>query len=135
MMHLLTPKALSFRRPNSTASYSAVLFVVRNYSLAAYLNFGPSGGVKIAEIPAPEEPHAPSQCTIHSGSLNCTVVSYAEGVQLAMKSAKAWDLMADLCSKSIVYSFSSAAHFSIRPMALAFQNKDSNGCAERTLMW
>jgi hypothetical protein len=46
------PKALSFRKPRSTTSYSAMLFVVRNSSLATYRSYEPFGGVNIAAMPA-----------------------------------------------------------------------------------
>ena len=80
IMHLRTPSALSFRKPNNTASYSAMLLVVRNSSLAAYRSLGPLGGVRITDIPAPDMPHALSQCTVQVGSSNWSVVSKAAGV-------------------------------------------------------
>ena len=70
IMHLWMPSALSFRRPNNIASYSAILLVVRNSILAAYQSLGPLGGVRIDDIPAPDMPMPPSQCTVQVGSSN-----------------------------------------------------------------
>ena len=91
MMHLQMPSALSFRRPNRTASNSAMLLVVGNCSRATYLSFGPFGGVRMVVIPTLDAPHAISQCIIHTSSSSCRVVSKAEGVQSTIKYASTWD--------------------------------------------
>ena len=70
----LTESARSFDRANIIASYSVLLFVHWNSSLTAYLSLIPDDEVKIAAIPAPTEPHAPSMCTVHIGSMTSAVL-------------------------------------------------------------
>jgi hypothetical protein len=65
--------ARSLRRPNSIASYSAMLLLhlstsTVNCSHAAYLSLMPEGDVSIAAAPASETPQAPSQYTCHDVS-------------------------------------------------------------------
>lgn len=91
-----------------------------NCSLATYRSLGPKGGVRMAETPVPAVPQVPSQCTVHSGSSNFTVVSKADGVQ-SVESANTFDFMADLCSKSTTYSLSSAAYLPIRLTKKSFK--------------
>jgi hypothetical protein len=60
-MQFWTPIALNLRRPSSTASYSAILFLhlsvsTVNYKCAAYLSLMPEGDIKIVAAPAPETP-------------------------------------------------------------------------------
>ena len=70
----LTESARSFDRANIIASYSVLLFVHWNFRLTAYLSLMPDDEVKIATIPAPAEPHAPSMCTVHIGSMTSAVL-------------------------------------------------------------
>ena len=74
MIARLTESARSFDRASMIASYSALLFVYWNSSLAAYLSLKPGDEVKIVAIPAPADPHAPSVCTVHIGSVTSTVL-------------------------------------------------------------
>ena len=102
MMQVVTPRALSLRRPRMTASYSAMLFVHLSDSRAklrraAYLCLTPAGEVMTAAAPAPAWRHAPSQWIVQT--------FYAEGsgcvigpVQSTTKSARTCDLMAVLGS-------------------------------------
>jgi hypothetical protein len=53
---LLAKSARSLKRARMTASYSALLFVHWNSSLAAYLSFMPDGEVRMVAIPAPITP-------------------------------------------------------------------------------
>jgi hypothetical protein len=64
-MQRCTPNACNLWRPNSIASYSAMLLLhlsasALNYSHAAYHNLIPEGDFNIAAAPAPEAPQAPS---------------------------------------------------------------------------
>jgi hypothetical protein len=59
-----------------------------NSSLATYLSLMPDDEVNIAAILAPADPHAPSVCTIHIGSVTSAVL-WVSGVQSAKKSARA----------------------------------------------
>jgi hypothetical protein len=68
-----THMARSFRRPNSTTSYSAMLLLhlsasTVNYSRATYLNLMPEGDFSITVAPAPKTPQAPSQYTFYGMS-------------------------------------------------------------------
>ena len=74
MIACLIESARGFDRASMIASYSALLFVHWNSSLTAYLSLIPDGEVKIAAIPAPADPHAPSMCTIHIGSVTSAVL-------------------------------------------------------------
>ena len=74
MIARLTESARSFDRANIIVSYSALLFVHWNSSLAAYLSLMLDGEVKIASILAPVDPHASSVCTIHIGSVTSAVL-------------------------------------------------------------
>ena len=69
-----TKSARSFDRASMIASYSTLLFVHWNSSLAAYTSLIPDGEVKIAAIPALAEPHAMSVCTVHIGSVTSAVL-------------------------------------------------------------
>ena len=74
MIARLTESARSFDRANIIVSYSALLFVHWNSSLAAYLSLMPDGEVKIAAILDPADCHAPSVCTVHIGSVTSAVL-------------------------------------------------------------
>ena len=58
MIACLTKSVRSFDRASMIASYSALLFVHWNSSLAAYLSLMLDGEVKIAAIPTLADPHA-----------------------------------------------------------------------------
>jgi hypothetical protein len=102
-MQVVTPRALSLRRPRMTASYSAMLFVHLSDSRAklrraAYLCLTPAGEVMTAAAPAPAWHHAPSQWIVQTFSADGS--GYVIGpVQSTMKSARTCDLMAVLGSK------------------------------------
>ena len=70
----LTESAWSVDKARMIASYSALLFVHWNSSLAAYLNLILDGEVRIAMITAPTDPHAPSMCTVQIGSVTSVVL-------------------------------------------------------------
>ena len=74
MIARLTESAGSFDRASTIALYSVLLFVHWNSSLTAYLSLILDDEVKIAAIPAPVEPHAPSMCTVHIGSMTSAVL-------------------------------------------------------------
>ena len=74
MIARLAESARSFHRASMIASYSVLLFVHWNSSLAVYLSLKPGGEVKIVAIPAPADPHALSVCTVHIGSVTSTVL-------------------------------------------------------------
>ena len=74
MIALLIESAWSFDRASMIASYSALLFVHWNSSLAAYTSLIPDGEVKIVGISAPADPHAPSVCTVQIGSVTSTLL-------------------------------------------------------------
>jgi hypothetical protein len=125
-MQVVTPSALSLRRPRMTASYSAMLLVHLSDSKAklrraAYLCLTPVGDVIIAAAPAPAWHHAPLQWMVHtfSGGSSCCRVG---PVQSTMKSARTCDLIAVLGSKVMWYPESSAAHLAIRTDASGFLN-------------
>ena len=63
----LAESAQSFDRARMIASYSTILLVLLNSSLATYLSLMPEGEVSIAPIPSPTDPHAPSICTVQIG--------------------------------------------------------------------
>jgi hypothetical protein len=103
MIHVVTPRALSLRRPRITASYSNILFVHLSDSRAklrraAYLCLIPAREVTIAATPAPAWHHAPSQWMVQTFSVlgsGCVTGP----VQSTTKSARTCDLMAVLGSK------------------------------------
>jgi hypothetical protein len=101
-MQVVTPRALSLRRPRMTASYSAMLLVHLSDSKAklrraAYLCLTPVGEVMPAAAPAPAWHHAPSQWIVHTFSTDGS--GYVIGpVQSTKKSAMTCDLMAVLGS-------------------------------------
>jgi hypothetical protein len=138
-MQVVTPSALSLRRPRMTASYSAMLLVHLPDSRAklrraAYLCLTPVGDVIIAAAPAPAWHHAPSQWMVHTfseGSSGCRV----SPVQSTMKSARTCDLIVVLGSKVIWYPESLAAHLAIQMDASEFLNSSRNPLSEviRTL--
>jgi hypothetical protein len=73
MMHVVTPSALSLRRPRMTASYSAMLLVHLSDSRAklrrvAYLCLTPVGEVMTAAAPAPAWHHASSKWIVQTFS-------------------------------------------------------------------
>ena len=70
----LIESAQSFDRASMIALYSALLFVHWNSSLTAYLSLIPDDEVMIAAIPAPVDPHAPSVCNVHIGSVTSAVL-------------------------------------------------------------
>jgi hypothetical protein len=102
MMQVVTPSALSLRRPRMTASYSAILLVHLSDSKAklghaAYLCLTPVGEVMTVATPAPAWHHAPSQWIVHTFSADgsgCVIGP----IQSTMKSARTCDLMAVLGS-------------------------------------
>jgi hypothetical protein len=102
MMQVVTPRALSLRRPRMTASYSAMLLVHLSDSKAklrraAYLCLTPVGEVMTTAAPAPAWHHAPSQWIVHTFSTDrsgCVI----SPVQSTTKSARTCDLMAVLGS-------------------------------------
>jgi hypothetical protein len=105
MMQVVTPSALSLRRPMMATSYSAILLVHLSDSRAklrraAYLCLTPAGEVMTASTHAPSWHHAPSQWMVHTFSTDVSgcVIGL---VQLTMKSARTFDLMAVLGSKVI----------------------------------
>jgi hypothetical protein len=105
MMQVVTPSALSLRRPRMTASYSAILLVHLSDSKAklrraAYLCLTPVGEVMTAAAPAPAWHHAPSQWMVHTFSVDVSGCVIGP-VQSTMKSARTCDLMAVLGSKVI----------------------------------
>ena len=103
MIHVVTLRALSLRRPRITASYSAILFVHLSDSRvklrrAAYLCLTPAGEVTTAAAPAPAWHHAPSQWIVQTFSTDGS--SYVIGpVQSTTKSSRTCDLMVVLGSK------------------------------------
>jgi hypothetical protein len=135
-MQLVTPSALSLRRPRMTASYSAMLLVhlldsKAKLRRAAYLCLTPVGDVIIAAAPAPAWHHAPSQWVVHtfSGGSSC----YRVGpVQSTMKSARTCDLIVVLGSKVMWYPESSAAHLVIRTDASGFLNSSPSHLSDVT---
>ena len=102
MMQVVTPSALSLRRPRMTASYSAMLFVHLSDSRAklrraAYLCLTPVGEVMTVAAPAPVWHHAPSQWIVQTFSADgssCVIGL----VQSMTKSARTCDLMVVLGS-------------------------------------
>jgi hypothetical protein len=102
MMQVVTPSALSLRRPRMTASYSAILLVHLSDSKAklrraAYLCLTPAGEVMTAAAPVPAWHHALSQWIIHTFSAGGS--GYVIGpVQSTTKSTKTCDLMVVLGS-------------------------------------
>ena len=125
---LRTPRALAFRRPKSRPSYSATLFVhPLKSSLTAYFNCVPEGAVSIAEAPALSLWYAPSHSSCHIDSNFHGSCEGVAGVQSAMNSAKTWDLIAVLGTKSIMCSASFVAHLPILPEASLFSNMSRRG--------
>jgi hypothetical protein len=105
IMQVVTPSALSLRRPRMTPSYSAILLVHLSDSRAklrraAYLCLTPAGEVMTAATPALAWHHAPSQWMVHTVSVDVSdcVIGL---VQSTMKSARTCDLMAVRGSKVI----------------------------------
>jgi hypothetical protein len=74
MIARLDESAWSFDRDSMIASYFALLFVHWNSRLAAYLSLMLDGEIKISAILALADPHAPSMCTIHIGSVTFAVL-------------------------------------------------------------
>jgi hypothetical protein len=62
---VFAPSAFALLSPSIRPSYSAMLFVALNSSLAAYFVQSPDGATSTAEALAPDWPHAPSVNTIH----------------------------------------------------------------------
>jgi hypothetical protein len=56
---VLAPSAFALLSPSTRPSYSAMLFVALNSSLATYLVRRPNGASNTAEAPTPEWPQAP----------------------------------------------------------------------------
>jgi hypothetical protein len=135
-MQVVTPSALSLRRPRMMASYSAMLFMHLSDSKAklrraAYLCLMPVGDVIIAAAPTPAWHHAPSQWMVHTfsrGSSCCCV----DLVQSTMKSARTYNLIVVLGSKVMWYPESSAAHLVIRTDASGFLNSSPSPLSEVT---
>ena len=135
-MQVVTPSALSLRRPRMIASYSAMLFVHMSDSKAklrrvAFLCLTPVGDVIIGAVPAPAWHHAPSQWMVQtfSGGSSCYPVSL---VKSTMKSARTCDLVAVLGLKVMWYPESSAAHLAIRADASGFLNSSFSPLSEVT---
>ena len=57
---VFAPSAFALLRPSMRPSYSAILFVALNSSLAAYFMWRPDGAIKTAKAPAPRCPQASS---------------------------------------------------------------------------
>jgi hypothetical protein len=87
-MARLAKSTRSFDRARMIVSYSMILLVHWNSSLAAYLSLMPDDEVRIATIPTPADLQAPSMCTVQIGS-EISAVLCVSGVQSAMKSARA----------------------------------------------
>jgi hypothetical protein len=105
MMQVVTPSALSLRRPRMMALYSAILLVhlsdsKAKLSHAACLCLTPMGEVMTAAAPAPAWHHAPLQWMVHTFSADVSDCVIGP-VQSTMKSARTCDLMAVLGSKVI----------------------------------
>jgi hypothetical protein len=87
------PVSMAILRPQSRASYSAMLFDAGKWRRTAYRMFSPRGETKSRPAAAPVFITEPSKYRVqHSawicGSGNCV------SVHSATKSAKIWDLMA-----------------------------------------
>ena len=123
MDSLRAPSALALRRPKNMPSYLATLFVhPLKSSLTTYLSCVPEGAVSIAEVPALSLWYAPSHSSCHIVSNFGGSCEGIAGVQSAMNSAKTWDLIAVLGTKSIVCSASFVAYLTILPEASLFSN-------------
>jgi hypothetical protein len=136
MMHVVTPRARSLRRPRMTASYFAMLLVHLSdfrakLRRAAYLYLTPTGDVIIAAAPAPAWHHAPSQWIIQI-VYECSCCGPTGPVQSTMKSAKTCNLIAVLGSKLMLYPDSSAAHFAILADTSRFLNNSPRPLSEVT---
>ena len=70
----LAESVRSFDRSRMIASYSTLLFVHWNSSLATYLSLITEGEVRTTVILAPADPHALSVCTVHIGSTTFAVL-------------------------------------------------------------
>jgi hypothetical protein len=136
MMHVVTPRARSLRRPRMTALYSAMLLVHLSHSRAklrraTYLYLTPAGDVMIAGAPAPVWHHAPSQWKVQTVS-ECSCCGPTGPIQSTMKSAKTCDLIAVLGSKMMLYPNSYAAHFAILVDSSRFLNSSPRPLSEVT---
>ena len=58
--NVFASSAFALLRPSIRPSYSAILFVALNSSLAAYFVWRPDGDIKTAKAPSPRCPQAPS---------------------------------------------------------------------------
>jgi hypothetical protein len=74
MIACLDERGWSFDRASMIASYSVLLFVHWNSSLAAYMSLMPDGEIKIGAMLAPTDPHTPSVCTVHIGSVTSAML-------------------------------------------------------------
>jgi hypothetical protein len=81
----------------------------------------------MAAMPAPLRPQAPSHLISQIGTSSSSAVTLLGEVQSTMKSAKTWDLIADLFPKSIVYSDNSVAHLAILDEASLLMNRSFRG--------
>ncbi|GKB24801.1 hypothetical protein Tco_0864202 [Tanacetum coccineum] len=138
-MSCLTPKTLGFRfphwvqvvftipirRPANNALYSALLLVVLNSNLGAYVYSLPSGLTNIIPTPKPSKLEAPSVYNFYtlpefgasfaaSGFLASLFLSSTEGVS-ARKSASIFHLTELRPLNSMSCSSSSMAHLAILP--------------------
>jgi hypothetical protein len=126
-MQVVTPRALSFRSPRMTASYSAMLFVHLFDSStklrgATYLYLTPEDDVMTAATPAPAWHHAPSQWMVQTISI-LWWLDAKDPVQSTMKSARTCDLIAVPGSNVMLQPESSVVHFTILMDASGILNR------------
>jgi hypothetical protein len=107
---VVAPSALAIRRPVSRVSYSALLLVVGYWSRTECFSKCPLGVLKTIQTPPAPLTDDPSILTSHFPSdFSCDGSSSAT-VNSAMKSARAWALMACLGHYSISNSLNSMAY-------------------------
>ena len=94
---VLAPSAFALLSPSMRPSYSAMLFVALNASLASYFEWRPYGDTSMVEAPAPRCPKALSMYSVHTWFWGCGLWC-GEGVQSAMKSANACNFIAVLAT-------------------------------------
>jgi hypothetical protein len=81
----------------------------------------------MAAMPAPLRPQVPSHLISQTGTSSSSAVMLLGEVQSTTKSAKTYDLIADLFPKSIVCSDNSVAHLAILDEASLLMNKSFKG--------
>ncbi len=126
-------KAFAFLRPINAASYSAVLLVVSNCSLATYRIGTPPGEVRIAVMHAPLWDHEPSECMTHGCSTGLGSRTDV-GVHLATKSARTWDMIVVWATKCRSKGDSSATHLLRRPVISFPRSTSPKGYCEGTIL-